>query len=470
MKIRIYIWIIAILFAWGFFLRWYLSVPSVLKMNDDISWNTVIKEVKEKYTIYKSQEFLLYWYGNDPIITPSRISFTDGVWLLRSLNTDGTLSFSWPKDMTGQIKEKGTVFLDFQNKIILSIDALIIKNNSKILPSFYLQNDKKMFYDLWDIEKIIDKDIWSLYKNNAIKDENELYAGFSDEEIINDINILLEREPTMENVGNTFFKKEVGARMILEEILNYMQNAKKQKKCWDNAGSCIRFITSNIQEGKKIDQGIFSKLEKPLIMWAKRNSNSNINLDYSWESIFQKYHLDTLSNNSEANIASAVNIRDNAILTMIQSSQNPTYEMWLYLTYILSKEDKWSSYSIKIMTEMIRLGELLKNNPENKETIVEESNRALSNLRKVLETTYFDKKDDYLFVLKENLKDDKGQKIDTMIFVNDLNQLISEIDKSSLFLEYPDFRILRRHLSWFTCIFLKNKEYLEDIRVCRGDL
>jgi hypothetical protein len=120
------------------------------------------------------------------------------------------------------------------------------------------------------------------------------------------------------------------------------------------------------------------------------------------------------------------------------------------------------------MTEMIRLGDLLKESQENKVDIVEESNRTLSQLRKVLEETYFDKKDNYLFVLKEDLKDERGQKIDTLIFVNDLNQLIDEIDKSSLFLEYPDFRILRRHLTWFTCIFLKNKEYLSDIRVCRS--
>ncbi len=119
------------------------------------------------------------------------------------------------------------------------------------------------------------------------------------------------------------------------------------------------------------------------------------------------------------------------------------------------------------MTEMIRLGEALKDHPEHKITIVEESNRALSQLRKVLEETYFDKKDNYLFVLKEDLKDENGRKIDTLIFVNDLNRLIAEVDKSTLFLEYPDFRILRRHLTWFTCIFLKNKEYIQDIRVCR---
>jgi len=470
MKIRVYIWLIAIFVAWGFFLKWYISLPEVAQIWGYTSWDMIQKQVKEKYITYKSQEFLLYWSGDDPIITQSSIVFQNGIWLLRAINPSGTISFSWPNEMAGKIKEKGTIFLDFQNKIILSIDALIVKNNSNILPSFYIQGDKKIFYDLGDIEKIIDREIWNIYKNNAIKDENELYGVFSDEEIIKNINTILAREPSMENVGNTFFKKEVGVRIILEDIIKYMQNTKKQKKCWDNAGSCIRFITKSIQEWKKIDQDIFSKLENPLMMWAKRNSNSDINLDYSWESIFQKYHLDILANSSQASIASAVNIRDNAILTMIQSSQNPTYEMWLYLIHILSRGDKWSSYSIKIMAEMIRLGELLKNNPENKETIVEESNSALSNLRKVLETTYFDKKDDYLFVLKENLRDDKGQKIDTMIFVNDLNQLISEIDKSSLFLEYPDFRILRRHLSWFTCIFSKNKEYLEDIRVCRGEL
>lgn len=59
------------------------------------------------------------------------------------------------------------------------------------------------------------------------------------------------------------------------------------------------------------------------------------------------------------------------------------------------------------MTEMIRLGELLKNDIEHKDAIIEESNKALSNLRKVLEESYFDKKDDYLFVLKQNLKDEK---------------------------------------------------------------
>jgi len=68
-------------------------------------------------------------------------------------------------------------------------------------------------------------------------------------------------------------------------------------------------------------------------MWGKKNSN--LEGEFSWESIFQKYHLDVLSGDPIA-----VNTRDNAIVTMIQSSQKPTYEMWLYLTFILSKEKK----------------------------------------------------------------------------------------------------------------------------------
>lgn len=464
MKIRIVIWIIAAIVAIGIFFQWYTAIPPMLpiKPYKNITSQAMIQW--GQYSSYKSQEFLLYGSGNNPIISQSTTKFSDGVWILRSIDPAWSIYFSGPNKTSGTINGKWTVFLDFNNDIVLSIDARILGiNNTKILPSFYIQNGKKMFYDLGDIEKIVDKDLWGVYRKNALKDEKQVYSGFSDDEIIKNINILLTREPKKENASNTYFKKDVRIRTILEDIVHYMENVKKQKKCWETTGSCVRFITNNIQEGEKINQDIFSWLEEPLIMWAKRNSN--LDLDLSWESIFQKYHLDVLMNDPLA-----VSTRDNSIVTMIESSQNPTYEMWLYLTFILSKEKNWSPYSLRIMTEMIRLWEILKDDTEHKDTIIEESNKALANLRKVLEETYFDKKDNYLFVLKENLKDDKWQKIDTAIFVNDLNQLISEIDKSTLFREYPDFRVLRRHLSWFTCIFQKNREYLKDIRVCRWEL
>ncbi len=464
MKIRILIWITACILSWGIFFKWYSSIPPLLKVEKYTSFNKEVRQIENNYIGYKSQELLLYWTGTSPAINKWTIKFTDGIWVLRSIDPTGIVSFSGPNSSLWTIQWKWTVFLDFSNDIILSVDALVLSTrNNKILPSFYMQGGKKMFFDLWEIEKIVGQDLWKIYKNSALKDEKEVYSGFSDQEIINNINILLQREPKKDSSGNTYFKKDVRVRTILEGVLQYMDTVKKQKKCWESAGSCVRFITNSIQEGKKIDKNIFTTLENPLIMWAKRNSN--LETGFSWETIFQKYHLDVLEWNT-----SAVSTRDNSIVTMIQSSQNPTYEMWLYLTFILSKEKKGSPYSLKIMTEMIRLWESLKDDIEHKETIIAESNKTLANLRKVLEETYFDKKDDYLFVLKENLKDEKGQKIDTIIFVNDLNQLISEIDKSNLFTEYPDFRVLRRHLSWFTCIFQKNKEYLQDIRVCRSEL
>jgi hypothetical protein len=56
-----------------------------------------------------------------------------------------------------------------------------------------------MFYDLGSIESVVNKELWETYKGNAIKDEKALYSGFSDEEIVKNINILLEREPKKEN-------------------------------------------------------------------------------------------------------------------------------------------------------------------------------------------------------------------------------------------------------------------------------
>ena len=56
-----------------------------------------------------------------------------------------------------------------------------------------------MFYDLGSIESIVNKELWETYKENAIRDEKALYSGFSDEEIVKNINILLEREPKKEN-------------------------------------------------------------------------------------------------------------------------------------------------------------------------------------------------------------------------------------------------------------------------------
>lgn len=134
---------------------------------------------------------------------------------------------------------------------------MLSTGNSKVIPSFFIQNGKKMFYDLSDTEKIVGKNLWDIYRKNVIKDEREVYSGFSDDEIISNINTLLLREPNKGDAGNTYFKKDLQIRTILENILRYMENVKKQKKCGESSESCVRFITNSIQDGEKIDQDIF---------------------------------------------------------------------------------------------------------------------------------------------------------------------------------------------------------------------
>jgi len=463
MKKRIFIWILSLVLAIGMFFLWYSTLPKMLvKTKNTFSGEQKITLISGKYLRYKNQDMLLYGIGENPKIQSTTVGFIDGTWLLRSIDPTMNLTFSGPK-ISGTIHGRWTIFIDFDKNIVLSIDALISSEKfEKILPSFYLQNWESKFFDLWTLDAIIPKDIWELYKDNAIKDEKEVLGGFSEEEITANIKILLEREPNKDNAGNVYFEKDLRIRRILEDLSSYIKETKKEKKSWNSPAACSKFITESIAKGKAIDPNMFEWLEEPLLMWAKKNSNPDFSL--SWESIFQKYHSDVLSNNPLA-----ISIRDKSILDMIQTSNNPTYEMWLYLAFILWKEKTWSPYLLKIMTEMVRLGEILKSG-EHKKTIIEESNLALSNLKKILEETYFDTREGYIFILKKNLKDENGQDLDTKIFVNDLNSLIIEIDKSTLFLEYPDFRILRRHLVWFTCIFGKNNEYLQDIRICRSEV
>ncbi|MFA6079869.1 MAG: hypothetical protein WC753_00080 [Candidatus Gracilibacteria bacterium] len=463
MKKRIFIGILSLFLATWILYSWYSHIPPMSENTKNImAKNQENTKISGNFIHYRDQQLLLYGIGEKPEIHNGTIKFIGGVWLIRSIDPTIDLAFSG-RNISGTIHSKGTIFLDIEKNTMLSIDASLVGQQSeKIPPSFYMLNGKIAFFDLGSIEAIIPKDLWKFYRDNALKDEQEVFSGFSETEIIKNIDILLMREPDKKNSGSVFFKKDLHVRILLEDINNYLKETRKEKKCGNNPVACSKFITDSIRKGKIIDPTIFEGLEDPLLMWVRKNSNPDAS--FSWESVFQKYHLNVLSGNPLA-----INIRDSSILEMIRSSDDPTYEMWLYLTFILGKEKNGSPYSLKIMTEMIRLGEILKSG-EHQDAIVKASNDALSHLKKVLEDTYFEKQDDYVFVLKQNLKDSSGQNLDTKIFVNDLNALVVEIDKSTLFLEYPDFRILRRHLVWFTCIFSKNQEYLQDIRICRAEV
>jgi hypothetical protein len=124
------------------------------------------------------------------------------------------------------------VLIETKKGILLSIDASTTDQNSEIiLPSFYIQNGKNTFFDLSSIENMVPTDIWKLYKNNVIKDENDVFSGFSETEILKNIEILLQREPDKKNIGNVYFKKDLRVRTVLEDIRNYIQETKKTKKC-----------------------------------------------------------------------------------------------------------------------------------------------------------------------------------------------------------------------------------------------
>jgi hypothetical protein len=70
-----------------------------------------------------------------------------------------------------------------------------------------------------------------MYKNTTLRDEKNIYSGFSDGEIVQNIKRILEREPQHNDPGNIFFKKNLEIRTTLESILSYMESVKWKKTC-----------------------------------------------------------------------------------------------------------------------------------------------------------------------------------------------------------------------------------------------
>lgn len=127
------------------------------------------------------------------------------------------------------------------------------------------------------------------------------------------------------------------------------------------------------------------------------------------------------------------------------------------------------------MREMIRIGDTLSNaattTPDERATFKKTALESLTNLRSILENTYFIKKD-YLFLLRSDLVDSEGKPIQTQVFVDDLQSLVSQVDSSTLFQDTgttgtSQVQLIRGQLAWFTCILSKNATYIKNPRVCR---
>lgn len=110
-------------------------------------------------------------------------------------------------------------------------------------------------------------------------------------------------------------------------------------------------------------------------------------------------------------------------------------EIWEYLTQMLASQKLGSAYSLQIVREMIRIGDTLQRSndipDETRKALAKNAIESLSNLKNILENTYFTKKE-YWFVLRTDLVDSEGNTIKNQVFINDLQELIKQIDSSGL--------------------------------------
>jgi len=83
-------------------------------------------------------------------------------------------------------------------------------------------------------------------------------------------------------------------------------------------------------------------------------------------------------------------------------------EVWGYLTQMLASQQLGSAYSLQIVREMIRIGDVLQRSPDIaddvRKSLTKSAVDSLTNLKSILENTYFTKKE-YWFVLRDDLLD-----------------------------------------------------------------
>lgn len=123
---------------------------------------------------------------------------------------------------------------------------------------------------------------------------------------------------------------------------------------------------------------------------------------------------------------------------------------------------------------MIRIGDTLQRSPdiseETRKALAKNAIESLTNLKNILENTYFTQKE-YWFVLRDDLVDSDGKTIKNQVFINDLQELIKQVDSSVLIQSSRDgddnLSVIRAQLVWFNCIFSRNDEYVNNPRICR---
>lgn len=433
---------------------------------------------------YQNDKILMYGRGILPDIANqgnvSNITIQDGVWILRSLDVEKKIIIQSP--LWGlEIDWLWWAFIDLNTKNIINFDAKVKMSpeGGSIEPSFYKNSEGKMlFYDFGTDTEIIPKDLQDFYTALLTKqihstffpgipfDENT--ADYAKNNLDTLIKYLISREPAW--VGGKFFKQDMRAKNLLLEMEVILKKIHSYESCGASKDDCMIALEKKMNEGMMLFPQVFSTMKDAISVWMLMNTGK-YTFRTDWIDIFRTYHMQRIQRNFLAN-----SIRDKSILEMVKNGKSDeSYAIWGFLTKMLASQNLGSTYSMKIVKEMLRMSDILsKSNTVTeiqKSTLITESLEGLQNVKNLLENTYFIKKN-YWYVLRTDLLDNEWKPLSTDILTDDLNGIINQVDSSILFLSaIPDEKeklwLIRAQLVWFKCIFEKNEAYVNNPRICR---
>ncbi len=477
------LWII----AWtGLFFWWLSSWPAsvvTVDTGEDLLWRSIQKkengwervvfspEKKSDFMSYQEWKIILYWQWEVPKIQKNGEEYTieliSGQWIIRSLSQTQKTIIKSPNTeilFTGV----GWALSSVEEKLVANFDADMTLNGVKLLPSFLSRDGKVEFFDLSENTEIIPANLWLIYTSFFPRDQEKALGNVSKKFLDAMIKSSLAREPESKTAG--IFRRDIRVRNALEEIQSLVNKIEAGDSCGADSTSCFTILDDVFRRERENFPEVFLPLERATQAWLQIGKSTENN-DYSWASVFRIYHAQLLAWDARARV-----IRDKAILEMIQSGTTvSSMEIWWYLTQMLASQQLGSAYSLQIVREMIRIGDSLQNSPDVAEdvrkSLTKNAIESLSNLKIILENTYFTKKE-YWFVLRDDIQDTEGNAIQNQVFINDLQALIKQIDTSWL-MQKPgseneeNLRVIRAQLSWFNCIFSRNDEYVGNPRICR---
>ena len=475
----------------GLFFWWMSQWPAAVTTRDkteDLLWRSVTKtkngsvvgwsrtvfhpEDTKAFVTYQKGPLLLYGQGWIPDISyGDTVDITlpgMGQWIIKSLDASAKINLK-SSLFSGVLVGEGGVFLNLEQKTIINFDIdMTTQDGEKILPSFVRTGNKQSFFDLAEQKDIISPDLWSLYTTFVVRDQIKALWSVSKKDIDIMIRTFLEREPESSEGA---LRHDLRARNGLEEVSTLVNKIDRGDNCGPDMESCFRLLRDVINKNILVFPDVFWPIQQAVSSWTQLDPHAQQNV-YSWKNIFHTYHNNLLAGDGRARI-----VRDKSILEMVRSgSTSANYEVWQYLTRMLSDQKLGSVYSLQIMREMIRIGETLRMAPDisadQKATLSKTAIDSLANLRNLLENAYFTKKE-YLFILRSDLVDSEGKAIQADVMINDLQALINQIDKSALIQSgagWANLQTIRWQLSWFNCIFSRNTEYMANPRVCRVTL